>query len=338
MMTTLAAVPDDRPPSAMLEQYLLPIVPYLAGELTDLCINRPRELWIKGVHGWKCHEVPALSYKHCMMLASTIASYRKKPTMPILSATLPEGERVHVVSPPACEPNTVSISIRKPSPVDWTLEQLATAGAFDQCVQVTDTLRPFEHELVRLKDERRMREFLDLAVRRYRNIFIVGKTGSGKTTVTKALSNSVPIGERIITIEDEHELFMRHHPNRVHLFYGREDEPGNQVTAAQALAACLRMAPDRIWLAELRGPEAWEYIKSISTGHPGSIATMHANGAYEAFDQLAAHIKDSRTGTHLDISYIRKRLVATIDIVLFFSQYKLQEIYYDPEAKRASLV
>jgi type IV secretion system protein VirB11 len=334
---TVAAL-SDRPSSVMLEQYMLPIAPYLAGELTDLCINRPRELWIKGVDGWQRHDVPALSYQHCTMLAATIASYRKKPTMPILSATLPEGERVHVVSPPACEPNTVSISIRKPSPVDWTLEQLETAGVFDLCVDVTDTLQAFEHELLRLKEQRKIREFLDLAVRRHRNILIVGKTGSGKTTITKALSDSIPPGERIITIEDEHELFMSRHPNRVHLFYGREDEPGNQVTAAQALAACLRMAPDRIWLAELRGPEAWEYIKSISTGHPGSIATMHANGAYEAFDQLAAHVKDSRTGSHLDIGYIRKRLVATIDIVLYFSQFKLREIYYDPEAKRGSLV
>jgi type IV secretion system protein VirB11 len=334
---TLAAV-SDRPSSAMLEQYLLPIAPYLSGKLTDLCINRPRELWIKGEAGWQRHEVPALSFPHCTTLAATIASYRKKPTMPILSATLPGGERVHVLSPPACEANTVAISIRKPSPEEWTLEQLETAGAFDQCVDVNETLQPFEHQLLRLKSERQIREFLDLAVRRHRNILIVGKTGSGKTTITKALSDSIPACERIITIEDEHELFMKRHPNRVHLFYGREDEPGNQVTAAQALAACLRMAPDRIWLAELRGPEAWEYVKSISTGHPGSIATMHANGAYEAFDQLAAHVKDSRTGSHLDIGYIRKRLVATIDIVLYFSAYKLREIYYDPEAKRGSLV
>jgi type IV secretion system protein VirB11 len=334
---TVAAL-ADRPPSGMLEQYMLPITPYLGGTLTDLCINRPRELWIKDAEGWHYHAVPALTFQHCTTLASTIASYRKKPTMPILSASLPGGERVHVVSPPACEPNTISISIRKPAPREWTLEQLENAGTFEQCVDVTNSLQDFEHELLRLKSERRIREFLHLAVQRYRNILIVGKTGSGKTTITKALSDSIPPAERIITIEDEHELFMTRHPNRVHLFYGREDEPGNQVTAAQALAACLRMAPDRIWLAELRGPEAWEYIKSISTGHPGSIATMHGNGAYEAFDQLAAHVKDSRTGAHLDIGYIKKRLVATIDIVLYFSQFKLREVYYDPKAKRGSLV
>lgn len=328
----------DRPPSVMLEQYLLPITPYLAGDLTDLCINRPRELWVKATNGWIRHEVPALTLQHCSLLATTIASYRGKPKMPILSATLPDGARVQVVSPPACEPHTVSISIRKPSTAEWTLDELDVKGAFELHSDTSNELLPFEHELVKLRRERRIREFLDVAVRRHRNILIVGKTGSGKTTVTRALSGSIPTHERVITIEDEHELFMRSHPNKVHLFYGREEEAGNQVTAAQALASCLRMAPDRIWLAEIRGPEAWEYIKSISTGHPGSIATMHANGAYEAFDQLAAHVKDSRTGAHLDIDYIKRRLVGTIDIVLYFNQFKLQEIYYDPEAKRPSLV
>jgi type IV secretion system protein VirB11 len=84
----------------------------------------------------------------------------------------------------------------------------------------------------------------------------------------------------------------------------------------------------------LRGDEAWEFIKSINTGHPGSISTMHANGAYEAFEQLTALIKDSSTGAHLDSAYVKHRLLTTLDIVLFYSGRKLREIYYDPEFKR----
>jgi type IV secretion system protein VirB11 len=97
------------------------------------------------------------------------------------------------------------------------------------------------------------------------------------------------------------------------------------------------MKPDRILLAELRGDEAWEFIKSINTGHPGSISTMHANGAYEAFEQLTALIKDSRTGAHLDTAYIKHRLFTTLDVILFYHKRKLQEIYYDPEFKRKQL-
>lgn len=334
----LADIHPERPSSVMLDQYMRPIAPYLAADITDLCINRPGELWTRDANGWHHHAVPALTYQHCTQLATTIASYRGKPGMPILSAALPGGERVQVISGPACEPLTVSVSIRKHPAADFTLDQLDAQGAFAACAPVGAGLQPFEHELVALREARQFRQLLDLAVRRHRNILIVGKTGSGKTVVTRALSGCIPRGERVITIEDEHELFMRDQLNKVHLFYGRDDEASAKVTAAQALAACLRMAPDRIWLAEMRGPEAWEYIKSISTGHPGSIATMHANGAYEAFDQLAAHVKDSRTGAHLDIGYIKQRLIATIDIVLFFDQHKLRESYYDPEAKQHGLV
>ena len=170
-----------------------------------------------------------------------------------------------------------------------------------------------------------------------RNILIVGKTGSGKTTITKSLIEHIPRDERLVTIEDVHELFMRDVPNKVHLFYARDDEGGSRVTPKQALASCLRMKPDRILLAELRGDEAWEFIKSINTGHPGSISTMHANGAFEAFEQLTAFIKDSKTGSHLDTDYIKHRLFTTIDVVLFYDKWKLREIYYEPENKRKQL-
>ena len=244
---------------------------------------------------------------------------------------------MQVIIPPACEPNTVSITIRKPSMIDKTLDELDAEGAFEEFMDVDDELLPFEHELLKLKAERHIKEFLDLAVSKHRNILIVGKTGSGKTTVTKSLTRSIPFEERLITIEDVHELFLNQHSNKVHLFYGREDESGAKVTPKQALASCLRMKPDRILLAELRGDEAWEFIKSINTGHPGSISTMHANGAYEAFEQLTALIKDSRTGAHLDTAYIKHRLFTTLDVILFYHKRKLQEIYYDPEFKRKQL-
>lgn len=326
----------------MLNEYLEPLRPFLADEsLNEICINRPRELWTEGRAGWTRHEMPDLSFNQCRQLATLIASYNGKSISdgkPVLSAGLPNGERVQVIIPPACEPHTVSITIRKPSMIDKTLEELDAEGAFLECADVGDELQPFEHELLQLKTENRIREFLELAVRRHRNILIVGKTGSGKTTITKSLIRSIPADERLITIEDVHELFLNQHENKVHLYYAREDEGGAKVTPKQALASCLRMKPDRILLAELRGDEAWEFIKSINTGHPGSISTMHANGAYESFEQLTALIKDSRTGAHLETNYIKHRLFTTIDVVLFYHQRKLREIYYDPEFKRKNMV
>ena len=329
--------PDDVQSSEMLGEYLQPIQALIEdSSLTEICINRPREVWTEGSSGWQRHEVPELSFNHCRQLATLIASYNGKSISadkPVLSSALPNGERVQVIIPPACEANTVSITIRKPSVMDFTLDELDEQGAFEEIAQIQDGLKPFEHELLQLRGEGKIKDFLDLGVRSQRNILIAGKTGSGKTTVTKSLIRSIPLDERLITIEDVHELFLNQHTNKVHLFYSREDEGGSKVSPKQALASCLRMKPDRILLAELRGDEAWEFIKSVNTGHPGSISTMHANGAFEAFEQLTALIKDSRTGAHLDTDYIQQRLFTTIDIVLFYHQRRLREIYYDPAAK-----
>ena len=322
----------------MLYQYLSPLRKYLSeGVNTEVAINRPGEVWTETRRGWQRHDAPEMDFDTCMQLASLIANFNKKSISadkPIMSAGLIYSERAQVVIPPACEDNTVSLTIRKPSTVDKTVEELEREGAFDSWEPTRDGLAPFELELLRLKDERKISAFLDLAVRSRRNILVVGKTGSGKTTLAKSLVRSIPPEERLITIEDTHELFLPNHPNRVHLFYTREDEGGVIITPKQSLASCLRMKPDRILLAELRGDEAWEFIKSINTGHPGSISTMHANGAFDAFEQLTALIKDSRTGAHLDSGYIKQRLFTTLDVILFYDKYKLREIYYDPEFKR----
>lgn len=325
----------------MLYQYLSPLRPYLAdSNNTEIAINRPGELWTESRKGWQRHAVPELTFEACMRLALLIANFNNKAIdngKPVLSAGLIYGERAQLVIPPACEADTVSLTVRKPSMIDKSVDELAAEGAFDEWEPSRDGLAAFEQDLLNLKDDRRIKEFLDLAVRKRRNILVVGKTGSGKTTLAKSLVRSIPANERLITIEDVHEMFLSHHPNRVHLFYSREEEGGAKVSPKQALASCLRMKPDRILLAELRGDEAWEFIKSINTGHPGSISTMHANGAFEAFEQLTALIKDSRTGAHLDGAYIRQRVFTTLDVILYYDKYKLREIYYDPAFKRQQM-
>lgn len=325
----------------MLYLRLTPLRRYLVDPTIDeVAVNRPGEVWTEGRAGWERHDAPELTYAACAELANLVANFNGKginAERPVMSGSLLYGERIQVVLPPAAEPRTISITIRKPSVLDKTLDELEAEGGFAECESISHGMRPFEHELVALKGKGRIKEFLDLAVRKHRNILIVGKTGSGKTTVTRSLIRSIPTEERLITIEDVHELFLNHHANKVHLFYAREDESGARVTPRQALASCLRMKPDRILLAELRGDESWKFIKSINTGHPGSISTMHANGAFEAIEQLTALIKDSRTGAHLDAPYIRRRLLATIDIVLFYHQRRLREVFYDPELKAAQL-
>lgn len=327
----------------MLYQYLTPLRKFLSDPtVNEIVVNRPGELWTEGLEGWQRHNVPELSFENCMQLARLVANYNKTSidaNNPSLSAELLYYERTQILIPPATEAGTVSITIRQPSRVDRTLTDYDESGALNYWENGGSGLKPFEHELMKLKQERKTKEFLELAVKSYRNIVVAGATNSGKTTISKALVDCIPPHERIITIEDVHELFMRKNPNKVHLFYTRENPRniGSAFTSTQALEACLRMNPDRILLAELRGGETWDYLQLLNTGHPGSITTVHANSSYATFNRLVGLVKGSERGADLDVSFIRQQIFTTIDIVLYFADRRLREIYYDPEYKQQQM-
>jgi type IV secretion system protein VirB11 len=100
----------------------------------------------------------------------------------------------------------------------------------------------------------------------------------------------------------------------------------------------MRLSPDRIFLAELRGNEAWEYLNSLNTGYPESITTTHANSALQMFERIATLIKKSDVGRQLDIEMIKLVLHTTIDIVLFFKERKLIEVFYDPVFSKSKMI
>ena len=324
-----------------LDNQLKILLPFLKREgVTEVCINQPKELHIEDDTGWHKIDMPELTLNYLANLAKLIAVYNYKTVgdeNPILAASLPEGQRVQIVQSPVAQAGTISFTIRIPSPVDKTLDELDAEGAFSECKNINNELQAFEHDLLKYKSSGQIKAFLDLAVKSRRNIIIAGETGSGKTTIAKSLIKSIPHTERLITLESEHEIDLKGFPNKVHLLYSREDNGKLKITPKQCLAACLRMNPSRILMAEIIGDESWDFIKSINTGHAGSITTMHANGAYEAFEQFVSLVKDSPTGAYLDAEYIKRRLLSTIDIVLFYSHRKLQNIYYEPERKHELL-
>lgn len=323
----------------LAEEYLTEIREVLADPMVmDIVINRPKEIMAITVdRGWVTYPAERLDEDFLHSLALRVANNSSKSISelsPILSGELPNSnERVQIVIPPAAA--SISITIRKASPVVKTLEELEAQGSFSEII--INKKDNTDEELAGLLKEKKLVEFLRKAVLYKKNIIVSGATGSGKTTFMKSLIMEIPASERLITIEDVAELDLDTHDNKVHLFYSRGDEEGFNVDAKTALASCLRMRPSRILLAELRGDEAWEYIKSVNTGHEGSITSMHANDSFESFEQLTAFIKDSTTGAHLDANYIRNRLFSTIDIVLFFSDRKLHEIYFEPKRKQAYL-
>ena len=136
-----------------------------------------------------------------------------------------------------------------------------------------------------------------------------------------------PIRERLISIEDALELDFPHQ-NIVRLLYSRSMSGASNVTARDLLISCLRMKPDRIMLSELRGEEAFDYLKNVNSGHPGSITTIHANNTHDAIQQLALMVKESEAGRgleHADILILVKRLV---NVVIQWDKWCLQDIHF----------
>ncbi|HUI62919.1 MAG TPA: P-type DNA transfer ATPase VirB11, partial [Steroidobacteraceae bacterium] len=183
--------------------------------------------------------------------------------------------------------------------------------------------------------------FLRLAVTSRKNILVSGATGSGKTTWTKALIREIPAEERLLSIEDTPELNFDRHANHVRLFYSKDDQGLARVSPRQLLECCLRMKPDRILLAELRAEEAYDYLRNVNSGHPGSITSVHAASAELAFEQLVLLVKQSPGGRGLARSDIRSLLFLLVDVVIQCGVERherfIREIWYDPERRRRSL-
>ena len=266
--------------SSALELNLRALRPILAGpEVTELCINRPGEAFVETRTGWERRALPFASFDWCRRLAKLIANstrQRVDEATPLLSASLPTGERAQIVLPPATTAGTVAITLRRPSDEVWSIGELAGRGIFRSTRRSSASLDATEQELLGLLAAQQYEAFMRLAVVSRKNILVSGPTGSGKTTWTKALIREIPSAERLVTIEDAQELVLDTHPNHVRLFYSKDDQGLARVTPKQLLESCLRMKPDRILLAELRAEEAFDYLRNVNSGHPGSITSIHA--------------------------------------------------------------
>jgi type IV secretion system protein VirB11 len=310
-------------------------------EVTEVCINRPREAFIETWAGWRRECLPWADYDWCQRLAKLIAtatSQRIDESCPLLSASLPSGERVQVVLPPATSPGCVAITLRRPTDQVWSIDELAQRGTLRATRCASAGLDATEQALEALLASGDHTAFIRLAVRSRRNILVSGPTGSGKTTWTKALIREIPTSERLITIEDAQELVLERHPNHVRLFYSKDGQGLARVTPRQLLEACLRMKPDRILLAELRAAEAFDYLRNVNSGHPGSITSVHASSAELAFEQLVLLIKQSEGGRELARADIKSLLHLVVDVVIQCGveqhQRFIEEIWYRPALKR----
>jgi type IV secretion system protein VirB11 len=313
-------------------------------QITEICVNRPGSVFLETSIGWQCETLAEIDWDWCWRFAKLVANYTRQrvdATSPLLSGSLPGGERVQLVLPPATSTDCVAISIRRPASQLWSLEQLAARGVFRTTRRSDVSVGRTEAELLRLLSANKFEAFMRLAVRSRMNIVVSGPTGSGKTTCTKALIREIPTDERLITIEDARELVLDRHLNHVRLFYSKDDQGQARVSPKQLIECCLRMKPDRILLAELRGEEAFDYLRSVNCGHPGSITSVHASSAVLAFEQLVLLVKQSAAGRELSRSDIKELLYLSIDIVIQFDtqgrERFVREIWYEPARKRCAV-
>jgi type IV secretion system protein VirB11 len=276
-----------------------------SSEVTEICVNRPGELYLDERARQFCTAV----------VNESNTGQRITDADPVVSLTFPTGQRAQFVIPPACDPGKVSITIRLPSHQTRTLDQYQKEGFFDQILEGGDALTPHDEELLELRGKRDYAQFFRKAVLYKKNIVVAGATGSGKTTFMKALVHHIPQDERLVTIEDARELFIEQ-PNVVHLLYSKGGQSTSNVTAKSCMEACLRMKPDRIILAELRGDESFYFIRNCASGHPGSITSCHAGNIKQTWDQLALMVKASTEGAGLEFAVIKRLLMMTIDIVV----------------------
>jgi len=333
---------NGAPAASALNLTLRALRPLLANpDVTELCINRPLEAFIETREGWHREPLPFADFEWCHRLAKLVANstqQRVDATSPLLSASLPTGERIQIVMPPATSAGCVAITIRCPADQVWSIEELGRRGIFRGTRQASQNPDDTEQQLAQLLKSSAYETFMRLAVCSRKNILVSGPTGSGKTTWTKALIREIPSGERLITIEDAKELVLDRHPNHVRLFYSKDDQGVARVTPKQLLESCLRMKPDRILLAELRAEEAFDYLRNVNSGHPGSITSIHAASAELAFEQLVLLVKQNPGGRELARADIKSLLYLLIDVVIQFGVERherfIKEIWYEPGRRR----
>lgn len=278
----------------VVEQALEPIRGLLDDPaVVEISVNKPGQVFVEriGQAYMEFHSIPAMTAEAISQIAQRVAAYTNQfvnGERPLLSAALPTGERIQVVLPPAA-PDGGTLSIRKQVTQHFTLEEYRDNGSLDKVAVSLGGLSQLDHDLIGHLQAQRIYEFLDTAIRNRVSILISGGTSTGKTTFLNACLKSVDPNERILTLEDTRELFPTQ-KNVVHLIASKGDQGTANVTIQSLLESSLRMRPDRLFVGEIRGAEAFTFLRAINTGHPGSMSTVHADTPQGAYEQLVMMI------------------------------------------------
>jgi len=272
-----------------------PLEPLLArDDIADIMVNGSQKCYIEVGGKVKLTNVRFRDDAHLMNVCQRIVSQvgrRVDESSPICDARLPDGSRVNVIAPPLAI-DGAALTIRKFKKDKLTLQQLVKYNS----------ISPEGAEVLRILGRVRA------------NVLISGGTGSGKTTLLNCLTAFIEKDERVITCEDSAELQLQQ-PHVVRL----ETRPPNlegegEITMRDLVKNCLRMRPERIIVGEVRGPEAFDLLQAMNTGHDGSMGTLHANSPREALSRLESMI--TMGGYSLPSRTIREMVTSSIDVIV----------------------
>jgi pilus assembly protein CpaF len=267
--------------------------------VTEIMVNAHDDIFIERNGRIQKSDVVFSTERACLAAIERIVTplgRRIDESSPLVDARLKDGSRVNAVIPPVALRGP-SISIRKFANRRLMGEDLLRFGSLDE----------------------RMLEFLTIAVRERRNVVVSGGTGSGKTTLLNILSNFIPDGDRVVTIEDAAELKLVQ-PNLVAL----EARPANmegkgQITIRDLVKNALRMRPDRIVVGECRGGESLDMLQAMNTGHEGSLTTAHANNPRETLSRLEVMVM--MAGMDLPMTVVREQIASAVNLIVHQRRY-----------------
>lgn len=274
---------------------LAPVADYLRdATVSEILVNGPARVFIEQRGKLVRTDARFVDGEDLLAALRAIAQYVKRPldeAHPILEARLPDGSRVEAVLPPIASEGP-TVAIRRFSRERLTLERLLELGALTEAAA----------------------ELLKAFVLCKRNIVVSGGTGSGKTTFLNALAALVPESERIVVLEDAKELQI-HHDHVVSFETRAADSRGKHAVSMRDLfKASLRLRPDRIVLGEIRGGEALELIQAMTSGHGGSLSTVHATYPNDALHRLETLALMS--GLELPLIALRAQLASAVDVIV----------------------
>ncbi len=267
-------------------------------EVTEIMVNAPGEVWVERAGRLERARVAfgsADDVRHLIERVVSPLGLRVDASAPWVDARLEDGSRFHAVVPPIALRGP-TVTIRKFGHSLWTLEDLIEMGSVDEPTAVR----------------------LHTAVRERHNVLVSGGAGTGKTTLLGVLARLVPSSERLVTIEDAAELRLgdRH-------VVAMECRPANvegrgEVTMRDLVRCAMRMRPDRIVVGEVRGAEALDMLQALTSGHAGSMATVHANAPAEAVLRLETMALMAAPG--LSVAAARRQVASAIELVVHLAR------------------